>query len=221
MNTVQDKTSYWKQVGLVIMGAILGSAPLQISTYMQSKSQSRKDLFNRRMDALKDYVVSVNEVLTGIIPQLNKVDSELSEFLGSFESQVEITQRGSTKVVLPKQPVSRKVDLSKQKALYEDLVMLDKQLNALRARTNTQEVGISVLFHYNFPPQPPLARLSLSLLERSFTRLATPNPTFTPEMVGSLYKLRDFVTQLREGQYQLLQVHQDSIRQLAQEIGNP
>ena len=73
MSEAKAHRQYWKEIGLVILGAVLASIPTLTSTYMHGKTQIQQLVLDRQLLALKDFSICHNKVATEVMPAIEKL----------------------------------------------------------------------------------------------------------------------------------------------------
>jgi hypothetical protein len=87
MKDKKEVKHYWKEAGLVFLGAVLASIPILIASYIQTKAQQHQLILDRRISALKDYSIAYNKLATDFLPAIEKLDSMVAESERQFSEK--------------------------------------------------------------------------------------------------------------------------------------
>ena len=72
--TIND---YKKDIVLIIVGALLGSMPVLISTYLQGQAQLHQIIFAKKLSVLKEYSTISNKFVSDILPKLEDLEARI------------------------------------------------------------------------------------------------------------------------------------------------
>lgn len=129
----KDGKKYWKEVRLVILGAVLASIPTLISTYMHGKTEIQRFIIDRQLSALKEYSICHNKIITDILPVIEKYDEEISSLYDEYL----------------RNPTRGKVFISELKQSVESVMATHQKWSA---DFNSQRIMVNALFHVNIRP---------------------------------------------------------------------
>ena len=68
---------YKKDIVLIIVGALLGSMPVLISTYLQGQAQLHQIIFAKKLSVLKEYSTISNKFVSDILPKLEDLEARI------------------------------------------------------------------------------------------------------------------------------------------------
>lgn len=74
MNEKPELKQYYKEAGLILLGAILASLPILVTNYMQTRAQQHQLIMDRRITALRDYSTSYNKLASDILPSIDQLE---------------------------------------------------------------------------------------------------------------------------------------------------
>jgi hypothetical protein len=124
--------SYFKEIGLVLIGGLLASIPILISTNMQSKAQLQQFILDRKLSVLRDYSSSSQKLVTDLFFSMDQFEANIDKYRTKF--------RG--KRFLPVEILT---------ILKADIRSVEDKYQRWKAENNTHTVIINTLFKTNLP----------------------------------------------------------------------
>ena len=119
---------YWKDVGLVVLGAVMASIPTLTVAYLHEKNEVHRLVVDRQITAIKDFAACTNKAATQVLPEIEENDEKIASLYEQYKQHL-ITENEIASVL--------KKTVNTQRS-----TML-----AWQAEYNTQRAVINLLFH--------------------------------------------------------------------------
>src|SRR5512140_1473663 len=68
---------YWKEVGLVVLGAVMASIPTLTVAYIHEKNEVHRLVVDRQITAIKDFAACTNKAATQVLPDIEENDEKI------------------------------------------------------------------------------------------------------------------------------------------------
>jgi hypothetical protein len=78
MTNEKGNSTYWRQLGLIVVGAMLASIPTLVSTHLQSRAELQQLVLDRRLTALKDFSIVANKAVSEVVPRIDFIQERLN-----------------------------------------------------------------------------------------------------------------------------------------------
>lgn len=129
-----EKKYYWKEISLVIIGALLASVPTLMSTRMSIQGQVKQLILDRQISALREYSIANQRLATEVFIVLNQFTSLLQDSETEFNIRKNLPQQRWIQI-------------------REQFIKVESQYRIYVSELNTQTLIINALYKTDFPQE--------------------------------------------------------------------
>lgn len=98
MEDIPRKREFKNDVLLILIGALLASIPTLISTYMQGETQLKELILDRKITAMKEYLISYNKLVVDLLPKVEQLESRIIFLFDTYNDKNMIDKRDFIKL---------------------------------------------------------------------------------------------------------------------------